>query len=81
MARTFRVKLTKSIEETIEKAKKKAAEKGAEFIGDQKAGSYRGKNAEGTYEIDDDQVILTVTKKPPLVPWTFVETKIKKFFS
>ena len=56
---------------------------GIEFNGDEKSGSGKGKGFEGTYKMQSNgvranHVDITITKKPWLIPWSLIESKLSK---
>jgi len=78
MARTFIIELTRPVEEMLAYARGKAAQKGALFEGDATSGRYLGKKVEGSYRVEGDRIAFTITRKPALVPWSFVELKLRR---
>ena len=64
----------------VDKAKATVAKSGAEFAGNTSSGSFSGNGVSGVYEIRTDKIVVTITKKPIFIPWTFVEAKIRDFF-
>jgi len=81
MSRSTTAKLPYSPDEMLEKARKTAKKAGILFEGDEKTGIFEGKGFGGHYRIVDDQVTLTVTKKPIVMPWKVVESALEKIFS
>jgi hypothetical protein len=68
----------------VEKARSVATGKGAAFSGDEKAGgfsgSFVGQKFAGSYRIEGQRVIVTITDKPWTTPWFGVESLLRQFF-
>lgn len=79
MGRTFTVQTTKSATELVARGQRIAKERGATFEGTESAGRFQGKGVTGSYAIAGQDVTITIEKKPKLVPWTVVESGIKRF--
>lgn len=80
MTKSFEVALTTDPYRVIGKAKKAAEQHGATFTGDTHSGKFSGNGLEGEYQVEDKTVVITITQKPALIPWSSVETQIKSFF-
>lgn len=80
MNKSIEIKVTKTPHSIVEKAKTAAMNSGSEFVGDSSSGKFSGKGVSGIYEMRPEKVIVTITKKPALVSWSFVESKISGFF-
>lgn len=81
MAKSYEFKLRESPEELLERTRKAATSEGLAFYGDTRAGSIVGHGFEGGYVITDDKIAVTIKKKPMLVPWFAVESKLKSFLA
>jgi hypothetical protein len=82
MSHAFTVPLKgRSSSELVAKAKEAAVESGAVFTGDEHTGTFSGNDVVATYEIRPEDVLITLTKKPLIVPWSFVEARIREFFA
>lgn len=79
MAKFFEVELKENLEELIARTKNTAKEEGLTFDGDTNGGTIKGRGFEGVYKITDGKVAVTINKKPMLVPWLVVESKLKSF--
>ena len=83
MAKTFSFNV-KSTPEELLKLLKKMIEKadGIEFSGNERSGSGSGKGFEGTYKMHKkgaaNKVDITITKKPWLIPWSLIESKLSE---
>ncbi len=81
MSKSFEVALNSTPETLLSKAREVAIKEGVELNGDVHSGSFSGKGLEGEFRVQDKTVLLTLKKKPKLVPWSMVEKKVKAFFS
>lgn len=78
MSKTFVYKMKRDPEELLPIVKKKAKENGVDFKGDEKNGRVSGKGVKGSYSVSDNQLRITVDKKPFIVSWGFIEKKLNK---
>lgn len=81
VAKSFEFELKESPEKLLERTRKAASSEGLAFYGDARAGSIAGHGFEGGYEIMEDKIAVTIKKKPLLVPWLAVESKLKSFLA
>jgi len=81
MSKAFEVKLTSDPDEVIAKAKVAARENGVKFEGDSQMGHFSGHGIEGSYLILDDTLAIKISKKPLIMPWSLIETKLRKYFA
>jgi hypothetical protein len=82
MSHTFTVPLKgRSPSDLVAEAKEAAEESGADFSGDEHTGTFGGNGVVGNYEIRRDDVLITLTSKPLIAPWSFVEARIREFFA
>jgi hypothetical protein len=82
MPHTFTVPLKgRSPSDLIAIAKAAAVESGADFTGDERTGTFSGSGVVANYEIRRDDVLITLTSKPLIAPWSFVEARIREFFA
>ena len=84
MAFTFTVPVG-DVSSAINKVKEAVAKQsGATFNGDTSKGSFSGSTAvgtvEGNYTVNGNNVSITITKKPFVVPQSTVESKIRDWF-
>lgn len=80
MEKTFTIELPAEPNLLIGKVKDVAARYGAAFEGDSTFGKFYVKGVSGTYNIHGNILRLTITKKPRLMPWKVVESRIIGFF-
>lgn len=81
MDRSFTTPLARDPEAMLAAAREQARAAGAQFAGDAAAGRFAARGVEGTYAVADGQVRVTVTRMPALLPWSLVESELRKFFS
>jgi len=81
MAKYFEVELKETPEELIERTRNTASEEGLTFDGDASTGNISGHGFEGVYRITDGRVAITINKKPMVLPWFVIESKIKTFLA
>jgi hypothetical protein len=51
------------------------------MVGDASAGKFVGHGLEGHYTIAGRTVAITIHRKPMLVPWAMIESRLHEFFS
>lgn len=78
--KSFEVKLKLKAEEVVAKAKAASKSNGVTMEGDHSKGHFNGQGVEGNYHIEGSTLTIRITKKPLIVPWSLLETKIKNFF-
>lgn len=81
MSRSFRIKIQEDPDALVARAEKAARKAGAEFEGDAHSGSFAGSGVEGQYEVEEGSIVVTITRKPMIAPWSLVEDKVKGFFA
>jgi hypothetical protein len=79
--KTFSINTNKDPQTLVQQAKSVAEENNATFSGDTNSGSFSGSGVEGSYEMEDSTVHVTVSDKPKLATWSKVESKINEFFN
>ena len=79
-AKTFSVDTTKNPDTLVSEARQVAEENDATFEGDRNSGSFSGNGVEGSYEVEGKTIMVTITDKPTLAPWSTVESRVKEFF-
>ena len=80
MSKSFSVNFTGDATSLLERARKTAADNGAQVTGDTNKGSFSGRGVEGSYTVSGNTVNVTVDKKPMIIPWSLVESQLKQFF-
>lgn len=81
MTKILTVKLDRSAEELIAKARKAAHENGIRFSGDVETGRFVGHGIEGSYRISGDSLSIHIARKPFIMPWAFIETTLRSYFA
>jgi uncharacterized protein (DUF697 family) len=80
MSRVIEVAFTGDPQAVVTRARTAAQRYGAVFAGDHVAGTFSGNGIEGHYKIANAVVVVTIDKKPDVVPWPMVEQAIRGFF-
>lgn len=81
MSKSFEVKLNCNADEIIAKAKSAAQSNGVRFVGDEQTGHFAGHGIEGSYLIMEDILCVQIAKKPFIMPWTLIESTLRKYFT
>jgi hypothetical protein len=83
---SFIVKLHDVISSILEKVKAEITDSGGRFEGNEKCGCFQGQSflgmIKGGYRsISDTEIEITIERKPFILPYRTIESKIKKHFS
>jgi hypothetical protein len=83
---SFIVKLHDVISSILEKVKAEITDSGGRFEGNAKCGRFQGKSILGLIKggyrsISDTEVEITIERKPFILPYSTIESKIKEHFS
>lgn len=86
MAHTFIVKFSDEISSVVEKVHSGITGSGGRFEGDTEGGLFEGKTVAGLIRgryrfVAGDEIEVTITHKPFIVPYGSIEAEIKKFFA
>jgi hypothetical protein len=81
MSKAFEVKLSSDPNEVIAKAKVAARDNGVNFEGDSQTGHFSGHGIEGSYLILENNLAIQISKKPFIMPWSMIETTLRKYFA
>ncbi len=81
MSKSFEVKLHSDPDAVIEKARLAAREHGVDFKGDGQTGHFTGHGIEGSYLIFEDILSIQIAKKPFIMPWSLIESSLRKYFA
>ena len=81
MSRSFYFKLFDHPEKLLTRARDTALKHGLQFSGDHKEGQLSGLGIKAGYLFQEDVLIVTVVRKPLLVPWTTVEHSVRKLIN
>jgi hypothetical protein len=78
VVRTFNLDTIISPASLLARAKKAAYENGATLLGDERSGRFSHDMAKGEYRMAGQTVIVTITEKHWLLPWTLVEAQLRE---
>jgi hypothetical protein len=81
MSRSFEVKLSGNADEIIDQARAAARRNGVHFDGDGQTGRFAGHGLEGSYLIFEDILTVQIAKKPLIMPWSLIESTLRKYFA
>ncbi len=81
MSKSFEVKLNGNVDEIIAKARHAAKHSGIHFEGDEQTGHFAGHGIEGSYLIFEDILSAQIAKKPLIMPWSMIESTLRKYFA
>jgi hypothetical protein len=79
-AKTFSVDIMKNPDTLVSEARQVAEENDATFKGDRNSGSFSGNGVEGSYDVEGEDLTVTITDKPTLAPRSTVESRVRAFF-
>lgn len=65
----------------VDKARKAAADSGVHFQGDEQQGRFAGHGIEGSYAIEETKLTVQISRKPIIMPWSMIESSMRKFFA
>src|SRR5687768_5812904 len=80
MARTISIDTAASPSRLLEGARRAASENGVRLVGDEGSGRFSHKMLEGNYRRLGRRVIVTITHKHRLVPWSVLEGRLRGLF-
>lgn len=80
MSKCFKIEILDNPKNLITKARQAADKKGINFNGDSCSGFFVGQGIEGEYQRIDNNLEVTINKKPMIVPWPIIEASLKNFF-
>lgn len=81
MSKSFHVRLKTDPELVISKAKVAASKNGVLLDGSAEVGQFTGHGIVGQYRISDNNLSIEISKKPMIMPWSLIESTIRKFFA
>jgi hypothetical protein len=86
MSKSFTIKLCDALPSVIKRVETEIKSAGGDFNGDAEKGSFAGKSllghVKGQYRgISENEIMITITDKPLLVPDSMIESEIRKHFS
>ena len=80
MARTFSLDTAASPSLLLARARRAASENGVMFVGNESSGHFSHKLLRGEYRMIGRVVIVTITHKHRLVPWSVLEGRLRGLF-
>ena len=80
MARTLRIDTAASPSLLLERARRAASENGVSLVGNASSGRFSHRMLEGNYCRLGRTVIVTITHKHRLVPWSVLEGRLRGLF-
>jgi hypothetical protein len=80
MARTFSIDTSASPSVLLARARRVANENGVRLVGNESSGRFSHKMLIGEYRMSGRTVIVTITYKYRLVPWSVVEGRLRGLF-
>ena len=86
MAHSFTIKLTDEISSVLGRVRSEITVNGGRFEGDTEYGSFDGKSVLGSIKgeyrcIAGNEIEITITHKPFIVPYGRIESEIKQYFT
>src|SRR5215210_3157543 len=80
MARTFSIDTAANPSLLLARARRAASENGVTLLGNERSGRFSHKMLRGEYRRLGRTVIVTITYKHRLVPWSVVEGRLRALF-
>jgi hypothetical protein len=80
MNKSFNITLKGAPDEIVAHALEMAHKHGIEFVGDEQAGRFTGHGVEGSYRISGEILSVRIAKKPFILPWSLIESRLRDFF-
>lgn len=85
MAHTFSVTLEDEISSVLKRVESAIIESGGAFSGDTAKGVFQGNSVMGPVKgqycsISENEILITISDKPFIVPYSLIEGEIRKYF-
>ena len=80
MARTLRIDTAASLSSLLQRARRTARANGVTLIGNESSGRFSHRMLDGNYRRQGPTVIVTITHKHRLVPWSVLEGRLRVLF-
>ncbi|TAN39242.1 MAG: hypothetical protein EPN25_12270 [Nitrospirae bacterium] len=85
MSHSFLVKVNDTLAERLKNTEKEITASGGSFCGTIESGTFQGNSfvgmVKGEYcRVAEDEIKITITEKPFIVPYSIIETEIKGYF-
>jgi hypothetical protein len=86
MAHSFTIRLNDELSLVLKRVESGITESGGRFEGNLECGAFAGKSVLGFikgkyHSLSDEEIRITITDKPLIVPYRTIETEIRKYFS
>lgn len=88
MSHSFKISVKNGLPEALKKVEGAIVDQGGEFKGDTSSGGFSGKTVlgkvHGEYSCtadDNDEIEITITKKPMVAPYSKIESAIREYFA
>ena len=78
MTRTFSMETTLDSSSLLARVRKVARENGATLVGDGQSGRFSHDLIKGEYRMVERTVLVTITDKPLIAPWTIIEARLRQ---
>ena len=78
MTRTFSMETTLDSSELLVRVRKVARENGATLVGDGQSGRFSHDLIKGEYRMVGRTVLVTITDKPLIAPWSIIEARLRQ---
>jgi hypothetical protein len=81
IARTFSVDTGVAPSSLLARARRAASENGAILVGDERSGRFSHELVKGEYRMVGQTVVVTITDKHWLLPWSVVEARLRQLLA
>jgi len=81
IARTFSVDTGVAPSSLLARARRAASENGAILVGDERSGRFSHGLVKGEYRMVGQTVVVTITDKHWLLPWSVVEARLRQLLA
>ena len=78
VVKTFSVDTGVAPSSLLARARRAASENGAILVGDERSGRFSHQLVKGEYRMRGQKVVVTITEKHWLLPWTVVEAQLRE---
>ena len=80
MAKTFRFATRMHTDALFQNGRRTAVGAGVQLSGDVSSGTFSGRGFSGRYQLDGEDFVIEILKKPFGVPWWMIGRKLRGFF-
>lgn len=78
MTRTFSMETTLDSSSLLARVRKVVRENGATLVGDGQSGRFSHDLIKGEYRMVGRTVLVTITDKPLIAPWSIIEARLRQ---